>query len=66
MTTATRIRDINLDEITLDRGGHYDSQEAFCVMELTAYIAGEPWSDSPSACRPRSRVHALVERRRRR
>jgi hypothetical protein len=40
-----------LDETVLLKGSHSpDSQ--FCVMELVAYIAGEPWSDRPECVSP--------------
>ncbi len=32
-------------------GGHA-AQDAFCVMEAVAYVAGEPWSDRPQCVSP--------------
>lgn len=39
-------RKINLDEIFLEVGSHTPDSR-FCLMELAAYIAGEPWGDHP-------------------
>jgi hypothetical protein len=44
-------RPIDLDAVTLTVSAHKpDSQ--FCVMELTAYLANEPWSDHPLCASP--------------
>ena len=40
-----------LDTLVLDSGGHEPDGE-FCVMEAVAYVAGEPWSDSPECVSP--------------
>ncbi|HWC30714.1 MAG TPA: hypothetical protein VG845_11600, partial [Dehalococcoidia bacterium] len=40
-----------LKTVTLDAGGHKPDGE-FCVMEAVAYVAGEPWSDSPECASP--------------
>src|SRR5579862_1591632 len=37
--------------VTLKEGSH-DAGVAFCVMEAVAYVAGEPWSDSPACSCP--------------
>ena len=45
------MRTVDLDTITLTYGSHNpDSQ--YCVMELAAYIAEEPWSDHPQSVSP--------------
>jgi len=36
----------------LERAGHRGPAEGFCVMELCAYIAREPWSDRPRCACP--------------
>lgn len=45
------MRTVNLDEITLLRGSHEPGSK-YCVMELAAYIAEEPWSDAPKSVSP--------------
>ena len=47
------MRTLDLDTITLGKGSHPAPSDAphggdLCVMEAVAWIAGEPWSDSPS------------------
>ena len=37
---------------TLGTGKHKDIEHGMCVMEATAYIAGEPWSDKPQCVCP--------------
>lgn len=37
--------------IVLERGSHA-RQDAYCVMEAVAYVAGEPWSDHPQCASP--------------
>ena len=45
------VRAIDLEAVTLTVGAHKpDSQ--FCIMELTAYLANEPWSDHPDCASP--------------
>jgi hypothetical protein len=39
------------DTITLKQGSHQPDGE-YCAMEFVAYLAGEPWSDSPECCSP--------------
>lgn len=42
-----------LDELTLDAGAHHDATPGqWCLMEATAYLAGEPWSDHPACVSP--------------
>jgi hypothetical protein len=36
-----------LKRIKLSVGGHESPDKGACVMEVVAYIAGEPWSDKP-------------------
>lgn len=43
---------INLESLVLQKGGHGGAQDGFCVMELTAYLAHEPWSDHPACTSP--------------
>ena len=38
---------LDLDTLTLSRGGHQAGGGEFCVMEAVAFIAGEPWTDHP-------------------
>ena len=39
------------DTLDLLAGGH-EPDSKFCVMEAVAYVAGEPWSDSPECVSP--------------
>ena len=48
---ARALRHIDLDSITLEHGSH-SPDHTFCVMELSAYLAGEPWSDHPQCVSP--------------
>jgi chemotaxis protein histidine kinase CheA len=41
-----------LDELTVDHGGHGSFQEGHCAMELVSYLAGEPHSAAPSCTSP--------------
>jgi hypothetical protein len=52
MTTTLQLREIDLNGITLDEGGHQPNDGAYCVMELAAYLAHEPWSDHPACVSP--------------
>ncbi len=36
---------------SLAKGSHSD-HEAMCIMEAVAFVAGEPWSDSPACASP--------------
>ena len=40
-----------LDTLVLEHGAHSPDGK-FCIMEASAYIAGEPWSDSPECVSP--------------
>ena len=46
-TKTPQRRTIDLEAITLSAGSH-EPDGQFCVMELSAYIAGEGWSDQPT------------------
>jgi hypothetical protein len=47
----TELQDATLDAIKLDKGRHKSVAEGMCVMEATAWLAGEKHSDGPlSAC----------------
>ena len=42
-----------LDDFTLDSGSHRGGIDSgACLLELTSYIAGEPWSDEPECVSP--------------
>lgn len=41
---------MNIEDVVLKRGAHKE-RNAFCVMELVAYINGEAWTDQPT-CSP--------------
>lgn len=45
------MRNIDLTKIVLKSGGHTPDGE-YCVMELAAFIAEEPWSDHPKCVSP--------------
>ena len=38
--------------LSLSSGSHEDFEKGMCVMEATAYVAGEPWSDHPKCACP--------------
>jgi hypothetical protein len=47
------MKTLDLETLNLKSGGHQQNDEgAMCVMEAVAYIAGEPWSDSPQCASP--------------
>jgi hypothetical protein len=46
------VNPLDLDTITLEAGKHYSLDAGACVMELTSYVAGEPWSDHPACASP--------------
>src|ERR1043165_6652843 len=48
----TAAQPVDLDAIKLLKGGHRGPQYGFCVMELAAFLAHEPWSDSPACTSP--------------
>ena len=37
---------------TLERGAHDNINNGACLLEAVAYVAGEPWSDSPACVSP--------------
>lgn len=43
---------INLDTITLAKGAHDDFESGSCLLEATAYLANEPFSDHPACVSP--------------
>jgi hypothetical protein len=52
MTTILADRAALLDTIALAQGAHAPDSGQMCAMEAAAYIAGEPWSDSPQCVSP--------------
>ncbi len=48
MTITPRL---DLETLHLEKGSH-DPDSTFCIMEAIAFIAGEPWSDSPTCASP--------------
>ena len=46
------MKTIDLESIHLLSGGHTGPEKGFCVMELAAYMADEPWSDHPACASP--------------
>ena len=47
---------LNLEAISLAKGAHPDRSNGLCVMEVAAWLAGEPHSDSPSCVCPTIRT----------
>ncbi len=43
---------IDLDTITLAKGGHTSRADGVCIMELAAWVAGRPHSDRPPCVSP--------------
>ena len=44
---------IDIEKVVLSAGAHDPNDDgSLCVMELAAYIAGEPWSDHPACVSP--------------
>lgn len=41
-----------IEALSLSAGSHKDFERGMCVMEATAYVAGEPWSDHPQCACP--------------
>jgi hypothetical protein len=41
-----------IEALSLLSGSHEDFEDGMCVMEAVAYVAGEPWSDSPTCACP--------------
>jgi len=52
MTTIAPDRLAILDTIELKHGSHDSFEHGACVMELSAYLAGEPHGDSPACVSP--------------
>ena len=40
-----------IENTTLGSGAH-QPDSGFCIMELSAYLAGEPWTDAPICVSP--------------
>ena len=49
--TVIEDRLAQIEALTLSKGAH-DPDGKFCVMEAVAYLAGEPWSDTPDCASP--------------
>ena len=49
--TKTATRKLDLRKLKLDKGAHSPDGK-FCIMEATAYIAGEDWTDKPKCVSP--------------
>ncbi len=47
-TQTPPVRLINLDTVLLEGGAHEENDKIFCITELAAYIAGEPWTSHPA------------------
>ena len=43
---------IEVQHRALKAGAHQPDEDAMCVMEAVAYVAGEPWSDHPQCVCP--------------
>ena len=43
---------IEIETIKLLSGAHAGPENGFCVMEMSSYMAGEPWSDHPACVSP--------------
>ena len=43
---------LSLDTVTLEKGGHASIDDGVCAMEMVAFLAGEPHSDSPACTSP--------------
>ena len=43
---------IDIETAVLSKGAHDGPAKGMCVMELTSYIAREPWSDHPACVSP--------------
>jgi hypothetical protein len=41
-----------IQALSLASGSHNEDQDAYCVMEAVAYVAGESWSDHPECACP--------------
>jgi hypothetical protein len=52
MATKKLVTKKNLKSFTVTTGSHGSPEEGMCVMELVAYMAGEPHSDAPQCACP--------------
>src|SRR5579862_3687990 len=52
MTETATKQKLDLETLVLKRGSHGASSGEMCVMEAVAYVAGEPWTDSPQCASP--------------
>jgi hypothetical protein len=43
---------LDIESLQLGKGSHEGPDDGYCVMEAVAFIAGEPWSDSPQCASP--------------
>src|SRR5690625_4336828 len=43
---------IDLDALFLGRGSHASREDGVCLMEVVAWLAGEPHTDSPACTHP--------------
>jgi len=43
----TPVVNVLLDTLVLKSGSHAEASREMCVMEAVAFVAGEPWTDSP-------------------
>ncbi|MGH6654434.1 MAG: hypothetical protein ACRDVE_04425, partial [Actinocrinis sp.] len=51
--TLAFVRDLDLDALVLDSGGHDQNTEGqMCLLEAAAYVAGEEWTDQPQCVCP--------------
>jgi len=47
------VNPVDLDTLVLDDGGHTQNNDGkWCLLEVAAYMAGEPWSDQPRCVCP--------------
>ena len=51
MTETLKRRTLDLATLMLAKGAHHPDH-TFCVMEAVAFIAGEPWTDTPECVSP--------------
>ena len=57
MTTFIVVRPLDLDRLVLAKGAHDATDgppldDCACLLEVAAYMAGEPWSDAPQCVCP--------------
>ena len=48
----TIVNNLDLEQLTLSRGSHFDPASGMCVMEAASYVAGEPFSGRPECASP--------------